>query len=289
MMSAYDPYVNMLRTTVAAFAAGVGGAEAVTVLPFDEPLGLPEAFSRRIARNISSLLISESHVATVADPAGGAHAVEKLTDDLARAAWELFGELDAAAGSSTRCRRQPRERIAAAVEARGRDIATRTRPLTGAQRVPQPARGAPRAPPVRSRARRAPLRRGVRGSARRPRRDAGVPRDDGHARRSTPPGPRSRPTCSPPAASTPSSAGATEGVDDVLKAYHEAGEPPVVCLAGPDAAYEEWGADLVAALREAGARHVIVAGKADLGADDDRGRRARCARLPPPHEGGAGA
>ncbi|MET0953812.1 MAG: methylmalonyl-CoA mutase family protein, partial [Aeromicrobium sp.] len=83
MMSRYDPYVNMLRTTVAAFSAGVGGAASVTVLPFDEPLGLPEPFSRRIARNTSSLLISESHVAAVTDPAGGSHAVEKLTDDLA--------------------------------------------------------------------------------------------------------------------------------------------------------------------------------------------------------------
>ena len=94
MMSKYDPWVNMLRTTVAAFAAGVGGADAVTVLPFDSTLGVPDAFGRRIARNTSSLLISESHVARVADPAGGAYAVEKLTDDLARAAWELFGRLE---------------------------------------------------------------------------------------------------------------------------------------------------------------------------------------------------
>ena len=63
-------------------------------------------------------------------------------------------------------------------------------------------------------------------------------------------------------------AGATEGVDDVVGAYREAGNTPVVCLAGPDAAYAEWGSDLVSALREAGARHVIVAGKADVGADD---------------------
>ena len=66
-------------------------------------------------------------------------------------------------------------------------------------------------------------------------------------------------------------AGATEGVDDVVSAYAEssmAGDLPVVCLAGPDSAYKEWGADLVTALREAGARHVIVAGKADIGADD---------------------
>ena len=94
MMSKYDPWVNMLRTTVAAFAAGVGGADAVTVLPFDSPLGTPDAFGRRIARNTSALLISESHVARVADPAGGAYAVEKLTDDLAVAAWELFGRLE---------------------------------------------------------------------------------------------------------------------------------------------------------------------------------------------------
>ena len=86
MMSKYDPWVNMLRTTVAAFAAGVGGADAVTVLPFDSPLGRPDAFGRRIARNTSRLLIAESHVARVADPAGGSYAVEKLTDDLARAA-----------------------------------------------------------------------------------------------------------------------------------------------------------------------------------------------------------
>ncbi len=83
MMAKYDPWVNMLRTTVAAFAAGVGGADAVSVLPFDTALGLPDAFSRRIARNTSSLLISESHVAKVVDPAGGSYAVEKMTDDLA--------------------------------------------------------------------------------------------------------------------------------------------------------------------------------------------------------------
>ena len=94
MMSTFDPWVNMLRTTVAAFAAGVGGADAVTVLPFDGPLGRPDAFGRRIARNTSALLIAESHVGQVTDPAGGSYAVEKLTDDLAVAAWELFGRLD---------------------------------------------------------------------------------------------------------------------------------------------------------------------------------------------------
>ena len=75
-----------------------GGADAVTVLPFDTALGLPDAFGRRIARNTSSLLISESHVAQVADPAGGSYAVEKLTDDLAAAGWDEFGRIEEAGG-----------------------------------------------------------------------------------------------------------------------------------------------------------------------------------------------
>ena len=98
MMGRVDPWVNMLRGTIAAFAAGVGGADAVTVIPFDEPLGLPDALGRRIARNTSSLLIEEAHVATVADPAGGSYAVEKLTDDLAVAGWAELGRIEADGG-----------------------------------------------------------------------------------------------------------------------------------------------------------------------------------------------
>lgn len=68
MMTRRDPYVNMLRTTIACLGAGVGGADAVTVLPFDHELGLPDAFARRIARNTSSILLEESHLGRVADP-----------------------------------------------------------------------------------------------------------------------------------------------------------------------------------------------------------------------------
>ncbi len=102
MMSSYDPWVNMLRTTVAAFAGGVGGADAVTVLPFDSPLGRPDTLGRRVARNTSHLLIDESHVAKVADPAGGSYAVEKLTDDLAVAAWDVLGTPRGRGVASTR-------------------------------------------------------------------------------------------------------------------------------------------------------------------------------------------
>ena len=175
MMSAYDPWVNMLRTTVAAFAAGVGGADAVTVLPFDSPLGRPDAFGRRIARNTSSLLISESHLARVADPAGGAYAVEKLTDDLAVAAWELFGRLDEGEDLEPL--------IEATVAERDRQVATRERPLTGLTEFPNLAEERPQrepdpyAPEVRR------YGAAVRGAARRAGVRARLPRDDGHRRR----------------------------------------------------------------------------------------------------------
>ncbi len=135
MMSKYDPWVNMLRTTVAAFAAGVGGADAVTVLPFDSPLGTPDAFGRRIARNTSHLLVDESHVAAVADPAGGAYAVEKLTDDLAIAAWDLFGRLEDGADLDAM--------VAVAVAERDQQVATRKRPLTGLTEFPNLAETLP--------------------------------------------------------------------------------------------------------------------------------------------------
>ena len=98
MMTRYDPWVNMLRTTVAAFAAGAGGADAITVLPFDSALGQSDDFARRIARNTSPLLMEESHVAKVSDPAAGSYAVEQLTDELARAAWTEFGLIEEVGG-----------------------------------------------------------------------------------------------------------------------------------------------------------------------------------------------
>jgi methylmalonyl-CoA mutase len=98
MTTKHDPWVNLLRTTVACFAAGVGGADVVTVQPFDAALGLPDAFSRRIARNTQSLLVEEGHLARVLDPAGGSWYVESLTESLAQAAWEWFTEIERAGG-----------------------------------------------------------------------------------------------------------------------------------------------------------------------------------------------
>jgi methylmalonyl-CoA mutase len=98
MYSQRDPWVNMLRATTAVLAAGVGGADAVTVLPFDDAIGEPDGFSRRVARNTQLLLLEESHLARVADPAAGSWFVESLTDRLAAAAWDVFQSIEAAGG-----------------------------------------------------------------------------------------------------------------------------------------------------------------------------------------------
>ena len=257
MLSKYDPWVNMLRTTVAAFAAGVGGADAVTVLPFDSTLGVPDAFGRRIARNTSSLLISESHVARVADPAGGAYAVEKLTDDLARAAWEIFGRLED--GESLDAM------VEQTVERRDREVATRKRPLTGLSEFPHlgetrpERRPDPTAPEVRRY-----------GAAFEALRDEPADSPVFLATMGTVAAHTARATFATNLFAAGGIgvvvAGATQGVDDVLAAYEG---QPVVCLAGADPTYAEWGTDLVSALREAGARHVILAGKpGDLEVDD---------------------
>jgi methylmalonyl-CoA mutase len=98
MLTRRDPHVNILRATIAAFAAALGGADAITVLPFTAALGLPDRFARRIARNTQLVLLEESHLAKVADPSAGAGSVEDLTGELCRAAWALFREIEAAGG-----------------------------------------------------------------------------------------------------------------------------------------------------------------------------------------------
>ncbi|WP_299536123.1 methylmalonyl-CoA mutase subunit beta [uncultured Streptomyces sp.] len=137
MMTRRDPWVNMLRTTLACLGAGVGGADAVTVLPFDEALGLPDAFARRIARNTSAILIEESHLARVVDPAGGSWYVERLTDELAEAGWAFFQETERAGGlSAALASGLVAERLAATWAARSRDLARRKEPVTGVSEFP---------------------------------------------------------------------------------------------------------------------------------------------------------
>ena len=99
MMTKRDPYVNMLRMTIAVTAAGLGGADSIVALPHTAALGLPDAFARRIARNTQLILLEESNLAKVADPAAGSGAIEDLTSKLCAAAWAQFQEIEAAGGA----------------------------------------------------------------------------------------------------------------------------------------------------------------------------------------------
>jgi len=99
MMTKRDPYVNMLRTTIAVTAGGLGGADNIAMLPHTAALGLPDAFARRVARNTQLILLEESNLAKVADPAAGSGAIEDLTSKLCAAAWSQFQAIDAMGGA----------------------------------------------------------------------------------------------------------------------------------------------------------------------------------------------
>lgn len=98
MMTRRDPWVNLLRTTAACFAAGVAGADSLSVRPFTDSLGRPAPLARRLARNTQIIAQEEVFLGRVADPAGGAWAFERLTEDLAQAAWTLFQEIEREGG-----------------------------------------------------------------------------------------------------------------------------------------------------------------------------------------------
>jgi methylmalonyl-CoA mutase len=98
MLTRRDPWNNILRATLAGFAAGTGGADAVTVAPFDAAIGQPDRLARRVARNLQALLVEESHVARVIDPAGGSWYVEDLTEQLAVKSWTCFQEIERQGG-----------------------------------------------------------------------------------------------------------------------------------------------------------------------------------------------
>ena len=98
MLSRRDTDVNMLRSTMATFAAGLGGANSITVLPHTLALGLPDEFARRVARNTQLILLEESNLEKVTDPAAGSGGIEMLTAQLCARAWELFQEIEKAGG-----------------------------------------------------------------------------------------------------------------------------------------------------------------------------------------------
>lgn len=142
MQTQRDPWVNMLRTTIAAFGAGVGGADQVTVLGFDAAIP-PErrtssaTFSRRIARNTQLLLLEESNIGRVLDPAGGSWFVESLTDDLAQNAWTVFAQIEAAGGYRAALRSGwITDRVGASLARRDESVAHRRTAVTGVNEFP---------------------------------------------------------------------------------------------------------------------------------------------------------
>lgn len=137
MMTRRDPFTNILRTGLAAASAGMGGADAVGVLPYTQALGLPDAFARRVARNSQIVLIEEAHLARVADPAAGSGGFEALTARLAEAAWAAFQGIEAEGGIlASLSVGHLQRRIALTREAQAKAVATRARPLTGASEFP---------------------------------------------------------------------------------------------------------------------------------------------------------
>ncbi|MXQ14511.1 methylmalonyl-CoA mutase family protein [Microvirga makkahensis] len=137
MTTKRDPWVNMLRATVAAFSAGVGGADAITVLPFTAALGLPDAFARRVARNTQLILLEEANLWRVADPAAGAGGFEALTDALCERAWSRFQEIEREGGIIESLKQAAlQNRIAAVRAEREKAIATRKEPITGTSEFP---------------------------------------------------------------------------------------------------------------------------------------------------------
>ncbi|MFJ6075259.1 methylmalonyl-CoA mutase family protein [Streptomyces sp. NPDC093065] len=262
MMTRRDPWVNMLRTTVAALAAGTGGADAVTVLSFDHALGLPDAFARRIARNTSTILVEESHLARVIDPAGGSWYVERLTDELAHAAWAFFQDIEREGGQAVALRSgMVGERLAETWAVRRGKLAQRREPVTGVSEFPDLSEK----PVVRDPAPEPPS-----GGLPRVRRDEAFEalraRSDAHLAAT---GARPRvhlAALGPAAAHTARLAFAANlfragGIEPVTEGDFARSGAREVCLCSSDELYAERAESTAAALRDAGADHVFLAGR----------------------------
>ena len=293
MMTRRDPWVNMLRTTVACLSAGLGGADSVTVQPFDAAIGLPDEFARRIARNTQNLLLEESHLGEVIDPAAGSWYVEKLTDSLAVEAWAWFQEIERAGGLDE-ARSLVASRIAGTWARRSARLADRSDPITGVSEFPNLGEK----PVVREPAPAAQSALGIDPDSQAPwgetppipsfsgRSDNfGLPRvryaqafeelrDLADAQPERPQvflatlGPVAAHTARATFAAnlfnaggfaTPN-AGATRTPEDVAQKFKESGAR-VAVLCGSDTSYADQAVQTVEALRQAGAERVLLAGK----------------------------
>jgi methylmalonyl-CoA mutase len=273
MFSRRDPWVNILRATVGCFAAAVGGAEAITVSPFDSAIGLSDELGRRIARNTQSVLHDESSLARVSDPAGGSYYVEAGTEQLAATAWQRFTQLERDGGLLAALNSGAlAERLARDWQRRQGDLAHRRSPLTGVSEFamldeqPLTRRPAPRPPggglprhryaePFEALRDRSEELLAARG--RRPKLFLAAL------------GPASAHTARAGFVRNLAQVGGIESVlgtggPDELAAAFTASGAAVGCLCSSDRVYAEQAGPVVAALRAAGARQVWLAGRPEL-------------------------
>lgn len=282
MMTQRDPWVNMLRCTLAAFGAGVGGADTVLVFPFDIaiPGGFPgtaRSFARRIARNTQLLLLEESHVGRVLDPAGGSWFVEDLTKRLAEGAWEHFQAVEAR-GGFVDARDYIADEIADIAARRADDIAHRRTAITGVNEFPNltepvlPQSDSIGQPDVGN------LQRYAAGfEALRDRSDAFLARTDARPKALLLPlGPLAEHNIRTTFAANLLASGGIEAVnpgtldaDAVAAAVSDAGSPAAVVICGTDKRYGTEVAGVVDAARSAGVSRVYLAGPEKAVADTD--------------------
>ena len=274
MMTQRDPWVNMLRSTLAAFGAGVGGADTVLVLPFDVAIpggfpGMATSFARRMARNVQLLLLEESHVGRVLDPAGGSWFVEDLTEQLAQQAWEHFQAIEAH-GGFVDARDHIAGQIAEVAAKRTDDIAHRRTAVTGVSEFPNlsepplPQSDSPGTPLAAGNL----LRYAAGFEALRDRSDVYLA-DNGSRPRALllPLGPLAEHNIRTTFASNLLASGGIEAINPgtvdanaVARAVSDAGSPTVAVICGTDTRYGTEAAGIVEAARRAGVSHVCLAG-----------------------------
>ncbi len=270
MMTRRDPNVNLLRTTVAVFSAAVGGADSISVLPFTQALGLPDAFARRLARNTQLVLLEEANIARVADPAAGSGGMESLTDELARKAWALFQAMELQGGiAQAEVRKSLGDDIAAVHAARVKTIATRRAALTGISEFPNIHESMPDVLE--------PVATGIATGPYAPVRDAQTfesLRDRAESMSKRPKiflanyGPLSAFNARATFALNLFEAGGIEAIGNdgfdnaaaMAEAFVASGTT-LACICSSDALYAEAAADCARALRDAGARMIYLAGR----------------------------
>jgi methylmalonyl-CoA mutase len=297
MLCARDPAVNMLRATAAVFAAAAGGAGAITVAPYTDALGEPDALARRMARNTQLILAQESHIARVGDPASGSWYADTLTGALAERAWQAFSTIEALGGFVAALEMgHVQSGIMQVAALRGRDIAARKLALTGVSEFPDLAEKPAGVEPPAAQAHRTPAAatvadwNGAVAAA-----AMGKLATAGDGAPPVTPLPRIRLAAPFEALRTLSDraladtgarprvfvAGIGALADHAARAgfvrtaFEAGGIEPVsgdasdfagsgaaiACLCGSDAAYEEHAAGVAAALRGAGARRIYLAGR----------------------------